>query len=75
MIITMYFMATMPNHDHSGHFLNLTANGSTDAPRKFSTKKGNIMIMNGLSLENLLMFLLAAAVQVNLIYQFDFYGG
>lgn len=63
MIITIYFMASMPDHDTPYPPSNSTTNVTTEAPRKFSTKKGTIMIINGLSLENLLMFLLAAAVQ------------
>ncbi|CAE1312402.1 copA [Acanthosepion pharaonis] len=63
MIITIYFMASMPDHDTPYHPSNSTTNVTTEPPRKFSTQKGTIMIINGLSLENLLMFLLAAAVQ------------
>ncbi|XP_014781705.1 copper-transporting ATPase 1 isoform X2 [Octopus bimaculoides] len=63
MVIMMYFMFSMPAHDNLPPAGNAT-NVTTVAPGTFKTHRKQLMVCNGLSLENLLLFILATAVQL-----------
>ncbi|GAB1602862.1 copper-transporting ATPase 1-like isoform X1 [Argonauta hians] len=64
MLIMMFFM--FGAHDHSilppaGNSTNVT---TTPTPKKFKPHHAQIMVCNGLSYENMLLFILATAVQL-----------
>ena len=62
--IMIYFMFASPPDDHSNQG-NMTENMTTTTAKPKSSHSYQIMLLPGLSLDNLLMFLLASPVQVN----------
>ena len=67
MVIMMYFMFTPPPEEHNS-VTNTTAGNYTTTHKPQTSSEGHyqIMIVAGLSLDNLLMFILATPVQVSI---------
>jgi len=67
MVIMMYFMFSPAPEEEEAHgaMMNMTMNHTETTTRKMTGGHGNmIMLIPGLSLDNLLLFLLATPVQV-----------